>query len=511
MSVFLNALEQFHFIRPWLLLLLPVVVGVWWLVRRPSSASEGGITAQIAPHLAKALTVGDETRRRVYPVDGVALALVLALLGAAGPTWSRVPNPLVSDIAPLVVVLKVSKSMEQTDLPPSRLERARHKILDLVERRSGAKTGLIAYAGTAHKVVPLTEDPDVIKPFLEGLSPDVMPRDGANATAALTLARETLEGREVGGSIVFVLDELDPVDLPAFRQNVEENGPGIVFWIATAAGANQDTLGAVPNASAVTITPNKADIDTIERRIASAYRDAAANDDRLAWEDRGWIFAWPAAFLTLFWFRRGWTMRWMAIIALSGLFLDTGSAQAQGWKDWFLTKDQQARLAFEDRDFSKAADLFEDPLWKGYALFRAGRYEEASDVYTRLPGADAAFGEGMSLIRSRSYREAIAAFDKALERAPDFPGAQHNLDLARYILDYLETAREQSDTGENSGIGADDIVYDNQSGRGEETTREYGQSEVRVETAEQWMRTVDTRTSDFLRSRFALETARRGE
>lgn len=114
----------------------------------------------------------------------------------------------------------------------------------------------------------------------------------------------------------------------------------------------------------------------------------------------------------------------------------------------------------------------------------------------------------MSLIRSRSYRPAIAAFEKALERDPDNAIAAHNLELARYILDYVETTREQSDTGEEAGIGADDVVYDNEAGRGADSEQQASSGETTPETAEQWMRTVDTRTGDFLKSRFALEAAR---
>jgi Ca-activated chloride channel family protein len=501
-------LEEFHFIRPWLLALIPVVLFLWWLVRRKRHLSTGPRVDGMAPHLAQALTVGGQRKRRFYPIDGAALVLGLSFLAAAGPTWSRVPNPLVSDTAPLVVVLKVSKSMDRTDVAPSRLERAKHKILDLLEDRSGARTALIAYAGTAHRVVPLTEDPDVIKPFLEGLSPAVMPRDGEDATRALGLAKEILEIQETAGAVLFVLDGLDTADLPAFRKNTEENGPGIIFLLASADRAELDALETVPEASVIRVTPDGADVEAVERRAAAVFREALSRDDRQAWEDRGWLFAWPAAVLMLFWFRRGWTMRWALVLVAGSLTQGGNEARADGWSDWFFTRDQQGRLAYEAKEFSEAADLFEDPMWKGYMLFRSGRYEEAAEVYAWQPSAQAAFGEGMALIRTRSYRDAITAFEKALERDADHEAARHNLELARYILDYVETTREQSDTGEESGIGADDVVYDNEAARGTDTTREYGSSsDVQPETADQWMRTVDTRSADFLRSRFALEAA----
>lgn len=510
MSDWLAFLEAFHFIRLWPLAFVPAVLLLWWLIRSRATVGRE-VPAGIAPHLAAALTVGNIGKRRFYPIDGAALTLILIALGAAGPSWSRVPNPLVADTVPLVVVLKTSKSMDRTDLPPSRLERGKHKILDLLAGRAGARTALVAYAGSAHRVVPLTEDPAVIKPFLEGLSPQVMPSDGQNAIKALALANAALAAEEVPGAILFVLDTLDRADMPAFRNYAENNGPGIVFLVTSNAAGDASALDNVPGASIVTVTPDGADVAQVERRLQSVYRDALSRDERQNWEDRGWMLAWPAAVLMLFWFRRGWTMRWAVIMLAYGLLMPASDARADGWRDWFLTPDQQGRIAFEDKEYTRASELFEDPVWKGYVLYRNGKYAEAAEVFAWLPSADAAFAEGVALVKGRSYREGIAAFEKALERDPDHEAAARNLKLSRHILDYIETTREQSDTGEEAGIGADDVVYDNEAGRGTETTREYGNGDVRPETAEQWMRTVDTRTSDFLRTRFSLEALKGGK
>lgn len=97
-----------------------------------------------------------------------------------------------------------------------------------------------------------------------------------------------------------------------------------------------------------------------------------------------------------------------------------------------------------------------------------------------------------------------------MKRDPDYPGAAENLATAQEIVAYVETARAQSDTGEERGIGADDVVLDNEANRGAETDMDAGSSEDgKLLTAEQWMNTVDTRTADFLRQRFATEAVER--
>jgi len=175
--------------------------------------------------------------------------------------------------------------------------------------------------------------------------------------------------------------------------------------------------------------------------------------------------------------------------------------------DLWLTPDQQARRAYEALEFQVAAETFEDPAWKGVAQYRSGQYLEAADSFARMASAAGFFNRGNAFMRGREYRKAITAYEVAVAEAPDWIEAQENLELARYTLDYIERSREQGDTGEDTGIGADDTVYDNESQRGKDTevTRD---SAIEAESAEKWMRSVDTETADFLRSRFLLEAAR---
>ncbi|MEP4032062.1 VWA domain-containing protein [Roseibium polysiphoniae] len=504
-----DILEAFHFIRPlWLMLLAPIAA-LWWLVRR-AATKEIDLPDAIAPHLAKALTIGSQGHRRLRPIDGVASLLALLVLAAAGPTWSRVSNPLVADTAPLVVVLKVSKSMMATDIPPSRLERAKHKVLDLLEERSGAKTALVAYSGTAHQVVPPTEDPQVAIPFLEGLDPNVMPNDGEAARDALAMATAILADQTAPGAILFLLDRITDADLPAFGDHTVEDGPTVLFWLASRDSGAAEKLDQIAGTPVVELTADRSDVAAVQRQIKSAYEAALARDESQQWRDEGWIFSLPAAVLLLLWFRRGWTMHWAVVLVAASFAFATPEAHADGWRDWFFTPDQQGRMAFDNKDYQRAADLFEDPMWKAYALYRLGKYPEAAETFAWQESSNAAIGEGLALLKSRSYRPAVAAFEKAVARDPQNEAAQQNLELARYILDYIETTREQSDTGQESGIGADDVVYDNEAGRGADSQQpqEAASGDVAPETAEQWMRTVDTRTGDFLKSRFALEAAR---
>ena len=496
---------EFHLVRPaWLLAILPAL-WIWWRARhvKPHRAER---FKGIAPHLAVAMTIGGNRRGKFLPIDGLIVLVILLAFGAAGPTWSRVDTPFSAQTAPLVVVLSVSESMEGRDMAPSRLSRARQKILDVLATRSGARTALIAYAGTAHRVVPLTEDPAVLKPFLESLSPEVMPKAGNNATAALAAAKSLLADEPERGVVLWVADVIDPADAAAFDQQRAEGGAPVIALPVSRDGAEIESFERA-GIETITLTADDADVARIERRVAQAWREALTDGDEQVWEDRGWLLAWPAALLVLFWFRRGWTMRWAAGVLLAAAIMPMGNARADGLGSWFFTSDQRGRMAYEKKAFAEAAELFADPAWRGHAQYRAGQYEAAAETLARVETPEAAFTAGLALIKSRQYRPAIAAFEVALERDPDFPGAARNLEVARAILLYVEQARAQSDTGEESGIGADDVVFDNKSGRGVDT-QIANPDDVAPQTADQWMRTVDTDAADFLRSRFALEVAR---
>lgn len=499
MSTFMTAIEAFHFIRPLWLLSLPIIFAIWLYVRRQAGASSLA-QAGISEHLRDALTIRIHQSRAIMPIDGAALVLSLALIGASGPTWSRMPDPFVAQTAPLAIVLKVTPSMDDNDVKPSRLERAKQKISDLLPLRAGARTALVAYSGTVHIVVPMTEDPNVMQPYLEGLTVDVMPKEGDNLVAAVAAAKSLIAAENSPGGVLLVADEIAPADANLIQS--DEGASLAMLSVRPPDLPDKGTEALAVNVVAATI--DDTDIRTLDRYLNAAYRRALARDGDQPWEDRGWLLAWPAALLALLWFRRGWTMQWLAIAFVLCMATTPDRAMASGLADWFLTADQQGQFAYRQKDYDGAASTFTDPLWKGWALYRAGKYQEAAQTLAHLPTAEAAILQGMAHIKARQYREGIAAFETALARQPQSAQAASNLETARQILAYVEEAREQSDTGENTGPGADDMVFDNKDARGQETATRGNEGQEML-SADQWMNTVDTGTSDFLRQRFAVE------
>jgi Ca-activated chloride channel family protein len=330
----MKALELFHFLRPWWLMAIPAVLVIWWLIRKRESG-EGQRSDLVASHLRDALTINQNVRSAFRPVDGVLLAMLILALAAAGPAWNKQPSPWFAETAPLVIAIEVSDSMRSNDFQPTRLDRARFKVLDLIAQRTGSRTAIIAYDGSAHVVMPPSKDIEVVEPFLESLDPAIMPEKGANASNVLPVATELLGQNAAIGTILFVNDGFDAVDVPLMAEYADQ--PSSASLAALVVGTDEGGVALMPDGSAavtagggrietkidavvldrlkneagvpvVRAQTGDADVQQLLRHIQSNFNQA--DDPDAQWNDRGWWLLWPALLLILFWFRRGWTMRW---------------------------------------------------------------------------------------------------------------------------------------------------------------------------------------------------------
>jgi len=187
--------EAFHFLRPqwlWLLLAIPVV----YLSFRIRDDVRARWKRYIDPELLDHLLGARKRHLRFRPIHMVCLLILLGAIAIAGPTWKREQPPFTEDKAPLVIALDLSQTMA-IDLDPTRLERAKLKLRDLLKVRNGGRTALFAYAGTAHMVLPFTTDFSLFDLYLSSLSTSLMPSTGKNTTKVLFAIEDFLKGEPV--------------------------------------------------------------------------------------------------------------------------------------------------------------------------------------------------------------------------------------------------------------------------------------------------------------------------
>jgi len=501
--------SNFHFLRPqWLWALVPVLGFAILLGRRLDPERQW--RRLIAPHLLSHLKIGVQDGLRFRPIHLVTMVAVFATLGVAGPTWDREISPFAEDTAPLVIALDLSQSMNAVDVQPTRLERAKQKIRDLLALRPGSRTALIAYAGTAHTVLPLSDDPTMFEAFLDGLDTSVMPASGKEPAEALALAETILARDSVPGSILFLTDGIAIEHIPTFVRHGEESTDGVmVLALGTTEGGpvrtapnefatdaqgrriiatlDREGLEALADQAGVFVagtTVDDEDVERVQRRIQSHLRVVQQDDPTARWKDFGYYLVYPIALLTLFWFRRGWTVRWgAALIVLStvacGPRPESGAGSVDssrfGFADFWLTPDQQGRYLFERGRYAEAGDRFADFMWQGTARYRAGDMDGAVLAFARVDSPEAHFALGNTYARIgsngasvagnapsvvenaasaesyaasiTSYEASIASYDRALALRPDWAEARENRDLVRSLLPPPPDDEEEEEQG----------------------------------------------------------------
>ena len=197
---------DFHFIRPEWLFTIPVVVAAAVLLARRQLGA-GHWRAVVDPALMPYVLLRSRGRGVDWRWWLLALAGVVAAVALAGPAWERVEQPVFRADQAMVVALDLSRSMDAQDIEPSRLSRAKLKILGLLDRREGGQTALLVYTANAFTVTPLTDDTDTIAALVNSLSTDIMPSRGSYPEVGIRKAQSLLEQAGVGfGEVLLIAD-----------------------------------------------------------------------------------------------------------------------------------------------------------------------------------------------------------------------------------------------------------------------------------------------------------------
>ena len=553
---FQTLVGDFHFLRPWLLLGIPLAALLYVLAHRREDRSRAWVGI-IEPHLLKHLVVVSGSRSRYRPAHAVALALALGSAGVAGPTWEREQTPFSEDVAPLVIAMDLGTTMDAVDVAPSRLERAKQKVLDLLARRKGARTGLIVYSGTAHTVLPFTDDPSILETFVSSLHTGIMPMEGKDAASALSLAEEMMLRDTIPGTILFITDGIGLEHTEAFVQHEEgsrdlvmvlavgtrEGGPVPMGEnrfrtdasgrrvVATLDEAGLQALKDRGAAEVMSSTVDDSDVGRIQRRVQSNLAARRAEDGGLRWKDEGWWLVIPTILVFLGMFRRGWTVQWAVVMAGLALGVVAGPASAQDeglepattaetalappgpwaqrWLDLWWTRDQQGMRLMEEGRYREAAERFEDPRWKATAYYRAGDYENAILWFAREDTPDSAFNLGNAYALIGDYEASLASFDAALAARPDWTQARGNRELVASLIPPPPEEGPPPERNDDPSFDPDAVEIDNEEGEGSpgEVPMEF-LSEEQIEAM--WLRGLQSNPATYLRNRFFLERLRYG-
>jgi len=472
-------LADFHWLRPeWLWALPLIALMTLGLARR--QLAPGSWHRIIDPALAPYVLSRTQIRRLNYRWWLILIGGLLVALALAGPSWNRVEQPVFRSEQAVVIALDLSRSMDAQDLTPSRLTRARLKILDILERRQSGQTALVVYSSNAFTVTPLTTDADTVAALVNSLSTDIMPSRGSYPVSAITKSQKLLE--QAGAAFGEVLLITDGGTSPAAERaakDLQRAGYSLsVLGVGTSGGAPIPRAGGgfVTDRSGNIVVPRiestalrslaaagggrfaalSADDSDIDILLSDPGQRSSASDESLAtdqWQEEGpWLLLLlvPMAAMA---FRRG------LIMALAVFLLPVAEpAHAFEWQDLWLTKDQQAQRQLEEGKAMEAGELFEDPVWQAVAKYRSGEYGPSAAGFASQDDIENLYNLGNSLARLGEFETAIDAYEQVLEVEPNMDDALYNRDLLKDLLQQSQDSQggEQGDqqNASESGGGA---------------------------------------------------------
>ena len=459
-------MDNFHFLRPeWFLALVPLFLLLFWLARRQLRSR--GWQAVCDPELLPHLLLGRSVRRANWPFWLLSVGMLLAVVALAGPVWKRQPQPLFRQQSALVILFDLSRSMEVADLRPSRFLRAQLKIADLLRERKEGQTALIVFAADAFTVTPLTEDHHTIEALLKSLDPGLMPVQGSNPARAIQRGEKLLQQAGLKqGRLLLVTDEDRPEEyLDAARQLKKSGFELYVLGVGTPAGAPiplpgggffKDRQGnlVLPklNSSGLKqlaiagggqyqrLGVDDSDLHSLlagldDHHLDQSGETAAAVGER--WREEGVWLLWPLLVLAALAFRRGW------LLVLPLLLLLPPPAEALGWQELWQTPDQQAAQAFTEKDYTGAAQQFQNPRWKASAFYRSGDFTAAAKLLDAPQSVDDWYNQGNALAKSGDFSAALKAYQHALELKPGDADTEYNKNLVEKALQQQQKQQNQ--------------------------------------------------------------------
>jgi Ca-activated chloride channel family protein len=471
------------------LLLMPALaVGFFFLNRWQRKRFAAFIGLSLLSQLAPEASTAKKFAKQIL----LLLALASVILAIANPQVGTRLEEVKREGIDMFVVLDVSLSMKAEDIRPSRLEKAKRDVSELLRKLSGDRVGMIVFAGQAFVQFPLTSDYSAADLFLSAIDVDAVPTPGTMVGSGIDLAMESFskdaptqkaivvvsDGENTEGDVQTAIDDAKKAGVRVYcvGMGTPEGGPipvldkngnrvdykhdqsGNIVLTKLDESALQQ-IAASTGGSYHRATSGGNEIDDIFKELGSLQKVEFGSKQVTGYESR---YQYPLVFALLLLIaefmiseRRGkWVDRLKRLIpgiasavVLLFLFGSVGSAQT------LRSHVKEGNKAYEKEHYDDAEAAYKKALEKnpkskeaqfnlGNSYYKQQRYDDAIKQYGSAGAAMktpeeksmTAYDIGNALYRSEKYQDAMNAYRQALKQNPNDDDARYNLQMARMKL-----------------------------------------------------------------------------
>ncbi|HLF18124.1 MAG TPA: VWA domain-containing protein [Candidatus Omnitrophota bacterium] len=207
-------------------LMVPLFIFLWWALRRYRSV----LTKFSQEHLLPEVAGQSDFRKYRLKTILIFFVFLFSILALARPQWGFEWQELKREGMDIFIVVDTSKSMLTQDVKPNRLERTKLAIADFVTRLKGDRIGLIAFAGDAFYLCPLTVDYNGFLLSFNDLDTNTVPRGGTNIEQAIEEAMKGYDDTPSEFKAIIVMTDGDNLEGDPLKKAREAKAAGIKIY-----------------------------------------------------------------------------------------------------------------------------------------------------------------------------------------------------------------------------------------------------------------------------------------
>ena len=436
------------FARPWILWLILVLLSSILFLKK-HLLLKSYWEKVCAPELLQFLSLSGNKSGRGKYVFLAYLGLIFAILALAGPRVQDKNLPTLMTQNAVMIALKTGEDMNQTDIKPSRLVRAKIEVSALMGQVPDMAAGLMVYSDEPFVVSPLADDVKIVENLLPAINSSIMPVDGNRPDRAISFAVQKIKDAGYsGGHIVLFADEENMrLDLA-----LEEAGKALKegFDVSVYALQKQSEklkMVAQKGGGAFLSAPETLTDDFVEvlkKKKSDKWQESF--EKSAGFEDVGWFLIWVPALILILFFRKG-------VVFLFLMLLYSGTCEA----GFVFSPNQEGQRLFDAQKFDEAAEKFENIPWKASALYKAGKYEDATALFDKAGDVESLYNKGNALAKSGQIEEAIKTYEMVLKQNPQHEDAKFNLEYLKKLLSENQQEQKKSEQNKNgqneNGVG----------------------------------------------------------